>query len=318
MEVLEFATADVRDLTDAERSEVTDLAARVAAASDEPPLPEPERRAVTHPEPDRDTSQKSGAHGQVVLARRHGALVGSSFLFPARDGSTAVYLVVDPGTPDIASPLLERAVADAPAGAPLHLWAMHAGQDDDERARAHGFTPERDLLQLRVPLPLAPDVIKATRPLKTRPFVPGRDEEAWVATNNQAFEGHPEQGGWTVEQLRQRMAADWVELDGFLLADDPDGDGLIGSCWTKVHRDHHPFLGEIYVIAVDPRHHGEGWGRSLTVAGLQSLSDRGVTVGMLYADATNEAAVGLYHSLGFRVHHVDRSYRHDPTTSGRG
>ena len=66
------------------------------------------------------------------------------------------------------------------------------------------------------------------------------------------------------------------------------------------------------MIAVDPRHHGQGWGRSLTVAGLESIARRGVTVGMLYTDATNEAAVALYRSLGFTVDHVDRSYRRDP------
>jgi mycothiol synthase len=163
---------------------------------------------------------------------------------------------------------------------------------------------------------LAEDVERATRPLVTRPFVPGRDEDAWIDTNNRAFDGHPEQGGWTVEQLRERMAADWVELDGFLVADDPDGPGLIGSCWTKVHRDHTPVLGEIYVIAVDPRHHGQGWGRSLTVAGLASLWRRGISVGMLYTDATNEAAVSLYRSLGFTVDHIDRSYRRDPSVRG--
>ncbi len=46
--------------------------------------------------------------------------------------------------------------------------------------------------------------------------------------------------------------ADWVELEGFLVADDPDGDGLIGFCWTKIHRGRTPVLGEIYVIGVDP------------------------------------------------------------------
>ena len=203
-------------------------------------------------------------------------------------------------------------MSEVPPGAPVHLWAMQAGPADDDLARALGFAPERDVLQMRVPLPLAADVVAATRPLVTRPFEPGRDEQAWVETNNRAFAGHPEQGGWSIAQLRARMAAGWVELDGFLVADDPERGGLIGSCWTKIHRDRTPVLGEIYVIAVDPRYHGQGWGRSLTVAGLQSLARRGVTVGMLYTDATNESAVALYRTLGFTVDHVDRSYRHDP------
>ena len=113
--------------------------------------------------------------------------------------------------------------------------------------------------------------------------------------------------------LRERLAADWVDLEGFLVADDPSGSGLIGSCWTKMHRSHVPVLGEIYVISVDPRHHGQGWGRSLTVAGLTHLAALGITVGMLYTDATNVAAVALYRSLGFTVDHIDRSYRREST-----
>ena len=69
------------------------------------------------------------------------------------------------------------------------------------------------------------------------------------------------------------------------------------------------------MIDVDPRHHGQGWGRSLTVAGLEYLARRGITVGMLYTDASNVAAVALYRSLGFTVDHVDRSYRRDPAAA---
>ena len=59
-----------------------------------------------------------------------------------------------------------------------------------------------------------------------------------------------------------------------------------------MHRDHDPTLGEIYVISVDPRHHGQGWGRSLTVAGLVSLAARGVPVGMLYAERRTRPPLG--------------------------
>jgi mycothiol synthase len=194
-------------------------------------------------------------------------------------------------------------------GRPLHLWAMRAGPADDERAKRHGFVPERDVIQMRVPLPLADGALRATRPLVTRPFVPGQDDEAWLRVNNRAFDGHPEQGSWTLGQLHERLAADWVDLEGFLVADDPDGEGLIGFCWTKIHRNRDPVLGEIYVIGVDPAHHGGGLGRALTVAGLTAMADRGVHVGMLYTDESNETAVALYGRLGFTVDHVDRSYR---------
>ncbi len=59
-----------------------------------------------------------------------------------------------------------------------------------------GFAHDRDLRQLRCPLPLAPD---GRAPIATRPFVPGQDEEAWLRANNRAFAGHPEQGNWDLD-----------------------------------------------------------------------------------------------------------------------
>jgi mycothiol synthase len=301
-----MTVVDLRQLSAPDRSALLALLDRASAASDHPALPEPQVLAVTQ-------RAEAPPGERVVLVRRGAALLGFAVLSPARDGSTVVHVVVDPAvaTPqrDVDTALLRLAVDEAPAGTGIHLWVMQATVDDDARVAAEGFTPERDLLQMRVALPLPDEVVAATRHLPTRPFVPGRDEEAWVETNNLAFADHPEQGGWTVAELRERMAADWVELEDFLVADDPDGPGLIGACWTKVHRDRTPVLGEIYVIDVDPRHHGQGWGRSLTVAGLVHLAGRGITVGMLYTDASNVAAVGLYRSLGFTVDHIDRSYR---------
>lgn len=301
---------DLADLGAPDRAALTALLQRAAAASNHPALPEPQLLALTQP--------SGPPHaGRLVLAGAGAgeALAGCAVLSPAADRSTVLHVVVDPAAaavPDLEAALVRRALRETPPGTPVHLWVMHATPADDERARREGFVPERDLLQMRVPLPLPPAVVAATRPLATRPFQPGRDEGPWVDTNNRAFAGHPEQGDWSVAQLRERMAADWVDLDGFLVADDPEGPGLLGACWTKVHRDRTPVLGEIYVIDVDPRRHGQGWGRSLTVAGLESLARRGITVGMLYTDAANAAAVALYRSLGFTVDHVDRSYRRDP------
>lgn len=298
------------EIDGARRNALSALLERADAADDHPPLPEPQYHAVA------DSGGAEVHDGQLVLAERDGGLAGFALLTPARDGSTAIHIVIDPLHRDgeLAAALVGSAVvlADEQGASPLHLWAMHAGPADDDLARRHGFEPERDVLQMRVPLPLTDQVCLATRPIVTRPFVPGRDDEAWLRVNNRAFASHPEQGSWTKEQLHERLAADWVELDGFLVADDPDGEGLIGFCWTKIHRGRTPVLGEIYVIGVDPAHHGDGLGRALTVAGLTSLADRGIRVGMLYTDASNEAAVALYGRLGFTIDHVDRAYGRAP------
>jgi len=293
------------DVDAAQRSEVAALLKRCASADRHPALPEPQRMAVA--QSDLGTEQT-----RVLLAYDDADLVGLALLTPVADGSTSLHVVVDParrtGADDVAFTLTGRALDEVAAPGQVRLWVMRATEADDVEAARHHFTPERDLLQMRVPLPLPPAIVSAARPVTTRPFEPGRDEAGWLDINNRAFAGHPEQGAWTLEQLHERLSAAWVDLEGFLMADDPDGDGLIGSCWTKVVRPADPVLGEIYVISVDPDRAGQGWGRALTVAGLEWMAAREVTVGMLYTDVSNTAAVALYHSVGFTIDHVDRAY----------
>lgn len=185
-------------------------------------------------------------------------------------------------------------------GGPVYVWVGEPTADDDRIAADAGLEPARDLHQLRIPLPAE------RTDLPTRTFVPGRDDDAWLEVNNRAFAWHPEQGDWTTEQLRSRLAEPWFDPSGFLLH---ERDGrLAGFCWTKVH-DQPERLGEIYVIAADPDFHGLGLGRALTLAGLQWLhDDRGITTGMLYVDGGNTAARRLYTKLGFTEHSLDRAY----------
>lgn len=227
----------------------------------------------------------------------------------AGDDRWDLELVIDPGAPDrvaIGSRLLETLLdgVRAAGGGPVQLWVRHATDVDDAIAGAAGLQRIRELWQLRRPLP-----VDEPWSLATRAFVPGQDEREWLAVNNRAFDWHPDQGGWTLADVQAREREPWFDPEGFLLH---ERDGRIaGFCWTKVHADHDPPLGEIYVIAVHPDFAGRGLGRALTLAGLDHLATAGLTVGMLYVEATNRPAVRLYEQLGFVRHHVDRAYAAD-------
>lgn len=227
-------------------------------------------------------------------------------------GSFAVEVVVGPEGRDpggsVATALLRAAMADVSqrGGGPVQWWVTSPSPTEDRLARAAGLDQARDLYQMRRPLPVEPRVAGSRPRLRTRRFVPGRDEEGFLRVNNRAFSWHPEQGGWDLATVLAREQEPWFNPAGFRLHE--RAGRLAGFCWTKIHADERPPLGEIYVIAVDPDFQGLGLGRRLVLAGLSFLAEAGLTVGMLYVDASNVAAVHLYETLGFGVHHIDRAY----------
>ena len=253
-----------------------------------------------------------------VLATDDGQSVGFAYVYRSDNFAPphwAAGVVVHPdvrGSPEAEAALLERAVEHVAAegGGLVVLWIFEPEARDDEAAARAGFRHQRDLLQQRVPLPLA-EPPSWPPGVEVRSFVPGQDDDVWLAVNNRAFADHPEQGGWVRATLERRMAEPWFDPKGFLLAF--DADGLAGSCWTKVHPaiDAEPELGEIFVIGVDPSRQGSGLGKALVVAGLSYLAERGVRTGMLFVDGDNEAAIRLYESLGFTTHRRDRAYERE-------
>ncbi len=185
-------------------------------------------------------------------------------------------------------------------GGRLEYWIQKAGPQSDKVPTAAGFTPFRDLLRLRRQLPALPT------DLVTRPFADD-DATSFLAVNNAAFELHPEQGDMTLEDLESRQSEPWYEADGFLLHE-VDGE-VAGFCWTKVHDDDSPALGEIYAIAVHPDRHGTGLGRALTLAGLSHLADRGLRHAILYVESDNRPARRMYEGLGFDREFTNRAYQ---------
>ena len=199
---------------------------------------------------------------------------------------------------------IETALATVDGEGRVQLWIREVDDEADSIATGFGFRAYRDLWQLRCDLP------NRASGLTTRGFTPD-DLDDFVGVNNRAFHWHPEQGGLTREKVEATMAEPWFSADGFRLLHADDGEELIGFCWTKIHRDTEPNLGEIYVIAVDPSRHGQGLGKPMTLAGLEWLAEQGLTTGMLYVESDNDPANATYAAIGFHRHHTDRAYELD-------
>ena len=261
--------------------------------------------------------RQGGAGAAHLLIRNRAGLAGYAYVDTSDEVEGASgELVVHPmrRRRGLGRALVTAALAVARERDPrarLRVWAHGDHPSAAALALDLGFVRARVLLQMRrslrepVPEPRLPEGVTL------RPFRPGVDDESWLAVNSRAFADHPEQGRWTLEDLRLRMAEPWFDPDGFLLATDSTG-RLLGFHWTKVHggtSDRGP-IGEVYVVGVDPEAHGRGLGKALTVAGLRHLRDRGLDQVMLYVDESNTAAVALYQRLGFARWTADVHYRH--------
>ena len=258
-------------------------------------------------------------HGQAP-AVEESSLAGLASWMPAPTGAKAtVATVPGPHSHDVARLLLQHMLhqiateIDHPIERNVELWTSGASTAEIAALTEAGYFEERKLYQLRVPLPLYPTARKSppSDGFEWRPFVVGQDEEGFLAVNRRAFAWHPEQGDMTRADLDQAIGEPWFDASRFVIH--PVTGQIDGFCWTKIHpATTAPAvceeLGEIYVIAVDPDAAGRGIGRHLVDTGLELLHRAGITTGMLYVEADNEAAVGLYRSMGFVEHHADQRF----------
>jgi mycothiol synthase len=290
---------------------VLELASAAASADGVAPLSEDVLLQVRHgstpPARDIEVAAASPAGDQVMVGYAH--LDAPDYA--GQDGDITAELVIHPahrrqgyGTSLLGS------VLETADGHGVRIWAHGDLPGTAALASKSGLTRIRALFQLRMSLAGAPFADPVfPEGVTVRSFVPGADDAAWLGVNQRAFVHHPEQGSWTIKDLRLREEEPWFDPDGFFLA---ERDGrIVGFHWTKVHQpdDGAAPIGEVYVVGVDPGQQGGGLGRALTLTGLAHLRRIGLAEVMLYVDEDNTAAVKMYTALGFGRWSTDVMYR---------
>jgi mycothiol synthase len=246
-----------------------------------------------------------------LLATAEDVIVGYLNLAPGSDAAPPMAeLVVHPRARrrGVGSAMARAGLAEA--GPTTRIWAHGTLPAARATAAALGLSAVRELMQMRRSLRDLPDAAIPDG-VVIRSYLGDDDDTELLRVNNAAFAWHPEQGGWTGDDVAERRTEPWFDPAGLFLAFDEKSHALLGFHWTKVHLDK-PGLGEVYVIGIDPPAQGRGLGRVLTLVGMRHLAERlaaqpDPTV-MLYTEADNTAAVVTYERLGFAVFAVDTAY----------
>lgn len=280
-------------LSPAEQTGIRELIAAATAADGVAPVGDQVLRELGH---DRT---------RHLLATDGAELVGYLNLTPAGDEDPAMAeLVVHPHARrrGVGASLARAGLAEGAAG--TRIWAH--GNLEAARALAASLDLKavRELLQMRRPLTDLPP-LRTAEGVRISTYAGPQDDTEILRVNNAAFFWHPEQGGWTEQDIAERRSEPWFDPEGLFEAFDEHTGALLGFHWTKVHD---AALGEVYVVGVDPAAQGRGLGSVLTLAGLHHLAGRSLATVLLYVEADNSAAVATYRNLGFEVFGVDVAY----------
>ena len=232
-----------------------------------------------------------------VIAYIDDLIAGYAFI----DGDTAAPKVELAVSPEQRRHGVGRALLDfiCASHSNVQLWAHGNNASAKSLAVNAGFEESRTLIQMRRSLLNSIDEAQFPESIIVRTFEVDKDFDEWLRCNAESFSDHPEQGNWSEREFRLRLSEPWFNPQGFLVA--YQGADMVGFHWTKVHSEelHSERLGEVYIVGVVPACRGIGLGRALALAGLKILRGQGLTSAMLYVDAADKTAVGLYESLGF-------------------
>jgi mycothiol synthase len=265
--------------------ELDDLIVRATAADGSPPFSDGALIQLAH-----------GARELVWEFDAEGNRVGA-----ALDSKGAAEFVVDPNYRGLGHGARMLDMLTHPSrggsGTAKLFWAHGDHPAARALAKHHRLESIRTLLHLRL------EQIPAGSRGDTVTFAIG-DADEWVALNARVFAEHPEQGAVTRADLDTTAAEPWFSADDFLLL--KDGASLIGYAWLKVVDGE----GEFYAVGVAPERQGAGLGRALMAAGFARLAERGIHSAHLYVEGDNDAALGLYRSMGFVEASADRQYHY--------
>lgn len=256
----------------------------------------------------RGLSDASAGHGHVRLLD-DATLVGVAAFAP-----DAAELAVAPGSRRRGGGgLLLRAV-DERTPEPVPVWAHGDVPGAAALAAESGRRVVRELLQMTAGEDVVAGLAEEDAPegvrLEDLTAARARMGDAaidaeWLRVNNDAFDWHPEQGGWDSSQLSRARDVGWFDPAGVLFAVDDDTGEVLGFHWTKRHGDD---VGEVYVIGLASAARGRGLGGWLTRAGMRHLRDGGARRVILYVEGDNEPAVRTYEKIGFGVSRRDVMY----------
>ena len=186
----------------------------------------------------------------------------------------------------------------------------------------------RELLQMSCPtdslivnLPdLAPGIDILTLAEADARFGQDAMDTEMLHVNNAAFSWHPEQSGWTRDDIDSHRQEAWFAPEECVVALVTDDTAhhraepqVAGFVWTKLHgvSEETPAgtAGELYHVGVDPEIQGKRIGTVLTSLALRRLAARGVPELILYVEGDNAAALKVYERNGFTVARCDVAYR---------
>lgn len=283
-------TPETLSITPATRAEVAALAERATQHDGVAPLSEEHLLGLSHQD------------AAVTVIHRDGAIAAL-----ASRVRESVEIVCDPVARrrGYGSALIAAELTRDPATA---FWAHGNLPAAQATATSAGLTQSRELLHMVRPPSPAPDLATVPALSYADAVASGGGDEflaTWLALNARAFADHPEQGSWTMTDLRARLFESWFD-PALLWLVEPEvaipGPSAAASIWIKPT----PEGKEIYVLAVDPDHAGRGLGTKMLGHALRAIGPNDVVD--LYVDGDNAAARRLYERVGFVIQTRDVQY----------